>query len=128
MDKPRARQGSKHIGSLWRVVSRLVFVLALAGWSCFLAPSGLHGPATYAIIDGHSMEPLLHTGDLAVARAHSPYGVGDLVMYRVDYGLVIHRIKSGSAAEGWITQGDNRDEPDPWTVVDDSIVGEYWFG
>jgi hypothetical protein len=48
-------------------------------------------------------------------------------MYRVDYGLVIHRLKSGSPAAGWITQGDNRDKPDPWVVQNSSIVGRFWF-
>jgi len=73
------------------------------------------------------MEPMLHPGDLAVARTEASYGVGDLVVYHVDYGLVIHRITSGDAVTGWTTQGDNRPKPDPWVVHNDAIVGKYSF-
>ena len=125
--RQRDRQGLRVRRRLWRFASWVLFIGLAAGWCLTLAPTALHGPATYAIIDGHSMEPILHTGDLAVARAQGAYAVGDLVMYRVDYGLVIHRIKSGSSAAGWITQGDNRDKPDPWVVQNSSIVGRFWF-
>jgi hypothetical protein len=73
------------------------------------------------------MEPMLHSGDLAIARSQGGYSVGDLIMYRVDYGLVIHRIKTGSAERGWITQGDNRGKVDPWVVQNESVVGKFWF-
>jgi signal peptidase I len=109
-----------------RALSWVVFVTALVGWWVALAPAQVNGPATYAIVEGHSMEPLLHTGDLAIARRQPSYRVGDLVMYRVAYGLVIHRIVAGDAVRGWTTRGDNRPEIDPWVVPDDGIVGRYW--
>ncbi len=109
----------------------VVTVGLLAAWWSFLAPTLLLGRTTYAMVAGTSMEPLLHTGDLAIARASSSYGVGDLIVFRVDAGtqrgLVIHRILSGDATSGWRTQGDNRREPDPWVVPTSAIAGRYWF-
>ena len=121
------RQGTRVSRRPWRALSWGLFAVVLLGWWFVLAPTQIRGPATFAIIDGHSMEPMLYTGDLAIARAQPSYAVGDLVMYHVDYGLVIHRIMSGSATTGWTTKGDNRTEVDPWIVKNDGIVGKFWF-
>jgi signal peptidase I len=103
----------------------------ILSWWVFFAPSALLGRTTYAMVVGTSMEPILHTGDLAIARVADGYEHGDLVVFRVDSGsqrgLVIHRIVSGDAAHGWKTQGDNRHESDPWVVPDRAIAGKYWF-
>lgn len=99
----------------------------LAAWWLTFAPTLLHGPVTYVMVTGQSMEPMLHTGDLAVIHTHSPYELGDLVVFNVDGGFVIHRLVGGNATNGWITQGDNKPYRDDWLIPDDQIQGEYWF-
>ena len=104
----------------------LVLAALLGIWWLALAPSSLGGPATYVLVQGRSMLPLLSDGDLAVARHQPGYAVGDLVVLRTEGGgLVIHRLVSGSAVDGWRTQGDNNAAPDAWTVPDDAVVGAY---
>ncbi|HLP24011.1 MAG TPA: signal peptidase I [Microbacteriaceae bacterium] len=96
------------------------------GWWFGLAPRAIGGPATFVIVDGQSMEPMLHTGDLVIARTSPTYQVGDLAVFQHRSGHVIHRIVGGDAA-GWITQGDNKPAPDPWTIPSANIDGQFWF-
>jgi signal peptidase len=83
------------------------------------------------MVAGESMEPGLHTGDLVIVRETDDYGIGDTVAFRVPEGevgegsVVIHRIIGGDG-DGWQTQGDNRDTPDPWTPTDADVAGERW--
>jgi hypothetical protein len=72
------------------------------------------------------MEPTLWGGGLAVVRKQHDYGTGDIIAFRVEGGMVIHRIV-GEEADGFVTQGDNRDSPDSWRPTNDDIVGRVWF-
>ncbi|MER3397507.1 MAG: hypothetical protein C4316_03050, partial [Chloroflexota bacterium] len=89
-------------------------VLALFGWFFFLRPGFLGGPAGYIIVSGPSMEPTLYEKDLAVVLAQDEYALGDVVAFRVEGGIVIHRIVGGDPQAGYITRGDNRESPDMW--------------
>jgi signal peptidase len=110
-----------------------VAVAALAvAWFFVLRPQFLGGPAAYVVVSGMSMEPTLHSGDLVVAQRERRYRVGDVVLYHVPKGetgagaLIIHRIVGGSAASGWIVQGDNKEVPDLWRPGNSDIVGAMW--
>lgn len=48
-----------------------------AVWYAVLGPSTLGGPTTLVQVTGESMEPGMHTGDLAVVRTADNYGDGD---------------------------------------------------
>lgn len=104
-----------------------------AVWWFVLGPSFLGGPASYIIVAGESMEPALHSGDLAVLRQQDGYGAGDIVAFRVPEGepgegaSVIHRIVGGTAEEGFVTQGDNKNGDDPWRPKPEHITGKMWF-
>ena len=104
--------------------------LALIAAGLFVIwPQSLGGSVAYVKVDGHSMDPTYHTGDLAVVRRQSSYRVGDAVAYRIprgDFGagsLVIHRLIGGDGEKGYITQGDNRSIVDPWHPRTADIVG-----
>jgi signal peptidase len=79
------------------------------------------------MVSGKSMEPTLRTGDLVVVHAQEGYAPGDIVAFQVDGGNVIHRIVGGSAAEGFVTQGDNKSAPDPWRPKPSEILGKLWL-
>ena len=100
-----------------------VGLLAFA-WVNF-GPKQLAGPATYALIQGNSMEPQLYQGDLAVIRSKSGYEVGDVVAYHSSQldRLVLHRIVDRDGAE-FVLQGDNNDFIDSAQPSTDQIVGE----
>lgn len=102
-------------------------VALLAAWWLTFAPTGLGGPAGYVIVNGTSMQPLLHTGDLVITHRQSGYHVGDLVVVHVDGGSVVHRLHDGNARTGWHTKGDNRQSVDSWVVHPNDIVGKAWL-
>jgi signal peptidase I len=114
----------------WRLVSWVVLVAVVAAWGVFLRPQVLGGPATYLVVSGHSMEPRLHSGDLVIALREPTYHRGDVIAYHIPKNqagagaLIIHRIVGGSAQDGYITRGDNRDYRDPWRPKRSDIAGE----
>ena len=110
-----------------RVVLALVFLAAVVLWFLLLRPDFLGGPASYIMVSGTSMEPAMHHGDLALMRKQGSYGKGDIVAFRAEGGIVIHRILGGTAEEGFLVQGDNKEAPDPWRPRPENILGEMWF-
>ncbi|MEI7745853.1 MAG: signal peptidase I [Chloroflexota bacterium] len=109
---------------------------SIASWVVFLAfavlfvvfrPVALGGFTSFTFVNGVSMEPTLHTGDLAIVIPQATYAVGDIISFRPAVGAqgaIIHRIVGGDAAAGWVVQGDNKDAPDPMTPHADTIVGK----
>ncbi len=110
------------------VVFKLLLVALLAGWVICLRPSTLGGPVTYVMVNGTSMEPTFHDGDMAIVRKQSSYGVGDIIAYHIEGGqaIVIHRIVGGDGSSGFETKGDNRSGPDTWRPTHGQIVGKMW--
>jgi signal peptidase len=109
-----------------RIVASVLLVIAVSVWFLLLRPGFLGGPASYIIIGGISMEPTLHQGDLAVMRRQDSYEEGDIVAFRVEGGVVIHRI-IGGGPEGYIVKGDNKDAPDPWQPTAGQVAGRMWL-
>lgn len=106
-------------------------VVALA-WFVWLRPVALGGNVSYVMVQGTSMEPTYHNGDLVIARSGGSYHRGDVVAFRVggrfnDPALVIHRIVGGNGAHGFVTRGDNRDRTDPWSPRNANVVGRASF-
>jgi len=112
---------------LARLLGFLAVLAAVVAWAVLLRPQFLSGPVAYNLVSGSSMEPILHGGDLAVARRQDTYHLGDIIVFRTEGGNVIHRIVGGSAEEGFITQGDNRDGFDQWRPTPKDILGKMWF-
>lgn len=107
-----------------------LLALLVCVWFAWLRPTALGGPATFIMIRGDSMEPTYSHGDLVVLHRASNYQAGDIVAYPMktyfDTGrLVIHRV-IGADANGFITQGDNRETADPWRATDSDIRGTAW--
>ncbi|HEV3478199.1 MAG TPA: signal peptidase I [Gaiellaceae bacterium] len=115
-----------------RAAGWVVIAAIVATWVLLLRPQFLAGPAAYVVVSGISMEPSLHNGDLVVVHRRDRYRIGDTVLYRVPKGetgagsLIIHRIIGGSAATGWIVQGDNKQVPDLWRPKSGDVVGSLW--
>lgn len=115
---------------LLRICSLALAVAVVALWIIALRPVSIGGPAAYVIVAGHSMEPTLRTGDLAIALEQSSYAVGDIVVYRIPEGepgagtQVIHRIVGGSSAGGFVVKGDGKEGIDPWRPKAEDVVGK----
>lgn len=100
--------------------------LTIIAWHWF-APLEFGGQTAYVIVDGISMEPNLHRGDLVVIRRQAHYEVGDVVAYQnpiVD--KVIHRI-IGRNGGRYILQGDNNHWRDSYQPTIEDIIGKRWF-
>ena len=102
----------------------LLAVALFALWFVLLRPLFLGGPAGYIIISGQSMEPALHSGDFVVTAKKDIYDRGDIVAFRASGSTVIHRIVGGTATEGYVVQGDNKEAPDMWRPTADQILGK----
>jgi signal peptidase I len=113
-----------------RALAAVLIVMFAFGWWALLRPASLGGPLTMIVVNGVSMEPGLHTGDLALVYQRDSYEQGDVVAFRhqnEDGQLgshVIHRIIGGDADRGFSLQGDNNDWVDPWEPTGDQIAGE----
>jgi signal peptidase I len=102
------------------IFSALLTVLLAVAWA-FFAPRMLGGQAGYVIVNGDSMEPLYHRGDLVILLQADQAEVGDIFAYRYpELGPVIHRVV---AKEGnrFIMKGDHN----PWTDGYQPVFGDF---
>jgi signal peptidase I len=103
-----------------------MIVVLIAVWVAF-APLQAGGQASYVIVNGNSMEPKLHKGDLMIVREADSYGVGDVVAYRhPDIGPVIHRIV-GREGDRFVLQGDNNSWLDTYRPLESELIGKSWI-
>ena len=121
---PKQRRRVRPYVVVETIVLGLVVAFLILGRAGFV-PS----PVSYVVVAGHSMEPTLWTGDVAVLVKHHVYRKGQVIGYEVPKGgpgaglIIIHRIIGGNPREGYIMQGDNKDHPDPWRPRPADVVG-----
>lgn len=119
VEPPRFRPGAA-------IATALLVVAVLLAW-VFFAPQQLGGQTAYVIVNGNSMEPGMHRGDLALVRPVDDYRPGDVVTYRhPDLGYVIHRIVSEEAGR-FTLEGDNNDFLDSYHPERSEVVGRLWI-
>ncbi len=107
-------------------IAGFFFALLAVLWFLF-APVQFGGRTSYVIVNGISMEPKFHKGDLALVRTSNSYDVGDIVVYRhPTIGPIIHRI-IGRDGDTYIFQGDNNDFVDSYHPTQSELIGTFWF-
>lgn len=117
----------------WRLQARRgasIVVLAVAVLTLWwMWPARLGGNTTMVVVEGHSMEPSYRTGDLIVTRRQPHYQRGDIVVFALTppgsshRALIVHRLVSIEPDGRIVTQGDNRRQPDGFTLTINDIVG-----
>ena len=116
-----------------KTLSWILLLASVGVWFLTARPAFLGGSAGYVMVEGVSMQPRLHTGDLVITDRTNDYSKGDVIAYRIPKGepgegsMVIHRIVGGTAAKGYVTQGDNREGTDIWRPTDGDVVGEMRY-
>lgn len=111
---------------LSQISSALALSLLGAVW-LFLAPMAVGGSAAYMMINGNSMEPHYHLGDLVIVRRAPAYGVGDIVTYRhPKIGPVIHRIVARDG-DRFVFKGDNNSWLDDYKPTQPELIGKAWL-
>jgi signal peptidase I len=110
-----------------RLLASLAGFAAVAAVWFFLAPGILGGSTNYVFTSGTSMQPLFHTGDLALVRAANDYRVGEIVAYRSVslHTIVLHRIVARDGAR-YVFKGDNNNFRDPEHPAQSQLVGKLW--
>jgi signal peptidase I len=106
--------------------SALLLTLLGAAWIAF-APIQFGGQAAYVIVNGISMEPGFHRGDLAILRQAPDYQIGDIVTYRhPQIGPIIHRIIALDS-DRYILKGDNNSWIDAYHPTKAECIGKLWL-
>ncbi|MCE4623364.1 MAG: signal peptidase I [Caldisphaeraceae archaeon] len=104
----KGKMDAKGLGALSAVV--LLFVLVFVAHFVY--------GVTPVVVDGISMLPNLHTGDVAISYKE-PYGkiaIGNIVVYNYNGMLIIHRVVAKYYHKGilcFVIKGDNNPVPDP---------------
>jgi len=113
---------------LLSIISNFILVMALLViWIAF-APVSLGGKTSYVIVNGISMEPGFHLGDLTIIRKVSDYQIGDVVTYHDSrmQAFVIHRIISIDQ-DRFVLKGDNNSWVDAYYPTREEIIGKLWI-
>jgi signal peptidase I len=106
-------------------------IILLAGliviWIAF-APAKIGGQVSYVMLNGISMEPNYHTGDLVIVRKEETYQVGDVISYHDPKmgQYIIHRIINIEQGQ-YIIKGDNNSWVDDYQPTNDEIAGKQWI-
>ncbi len=105
----------------------IAIVICLGAWLLF-APAELGGATRYAVVEGASMEPGLHRGDLVLVRGGHEPRVGDVVLYRdpVLGVRVLHRVIRVEDGK-LVIQGDANDFVDDARPHPSDVIGSLWF-
>lgn len=111
---------------IWMFASGLFTAVFVISVGILAWPATHGGKATWVSVSGTSMEPNYHTGDLVLAWNDEGWELGDVILYGIQGstdGLIVHRLVSGNAQDGWYAQGDNKPRIDPWLISNDAIGG-----
>lgn len=103
-----------------------VAMLVAVWW--LVAPPGLGGTTSVAVVDGTSMLPRFRHGDLVLVRRPDSYRVGDVVAYRSRFlrRIVLHRIVEISGGH-YTFKGDNNSWADPERPSKTQLIGKQWI-
>jgi signal peptidase I len=110
-----------------RLITGAALLLFVVAW-LIAGPAQLGGATTYVTTHGISMQPRLHTGDLALVRPAADYRVGDVVAYRsaVLRSVVLHRIIRRDG-DRYVFKGDNNNFVDPNHPRRAELIGRMWL-
>jgi len=111
--------------------------IAIGGWlaiavvAVWFWPSRLGGATTVLVVQGDSMLPTHHSGDLVIARSRARYERGDVIVFAIRPSgsstattRVMHRIVAIGDDGSIVTQGDNRSNPDSFETTAADVIGE----
>lgn len=115
-------------GNLPAIIINIILFLGLAAIWIVFAPTNLGGQVSYVMVNGISMEPGFHLGDLTIIRKAAEYQVGDVVTYNDSQmqAYVIHRI-IGTDQDRYILKGDNNSWIDAYRPTNEEVIGKLWI-
>ncbi|GEM_PF-2137188 len=135
--KPRVRRARRLFGVLvWSVIPAIALVL-VAGYFGLAVDRHVYPPVIP--VEGRSMNPLLHFGDLVMLKKVDTGHLqkGDIIAFRTTTdvqqkwnvpGSYVHRIvtvQKGAYGQQFQTKGDNVPGKDPFWTVEQNVIGVY---
>lgn len=121
------RRRRKRVHPLRRLVGALGWIGVL-GVLALTLPEPFGARIGITVVSGDSMLPTYQTGDAVLTWRSGDYDPGTPIVYAVpgdEVGAgvyVVHRIVE-PAPEGYVTQGDNNRDADPWRPTDEVVQG-----
>jgi signal peptidase len=106
-----------------------IVVAVLVAWFFYQGLAiAVNTPMPLVSVVSHSMEPILHVGDLLFVIGTNDPKVGDIIIYdNPDVSMnIVHRIVQ-KMDNGFIIKGDNNFSPDPGIVTKEQIKGKVVF-
>lgn len=112
-------------------LSIIIIVILLFPAAVYVAPF-LVGGSFSSVVMGGSMEPTIHVGSVVVVRKVNPEDVrvGDILCFKMGESRTIHRVVEKVVEGGsfyFRTKGDANEDPDPWIVRPQDVVGVLHF-
>lgn len=111
-------RNKKNLSSLLKNISKFVVILSISIlfinlllWDTSNGKVSIFNKVGVAVVVSNSMEPILSVNDLIVTKKQDSYSVGDVVVYKSNNELIIHRIVR-MEQEKIITKGDANDYED----------------
>ena len=107
----------------------LIIGVTLTGYGVFTLAMGTSSPLV--VVTSDSMLPTFERGHLLVLQSRAPedINVGDVVVYNAtwyDLAPVVHRVIARENISGeylYTVKGDHNDDPDPFPITYDQIIG-----
>lgn len=132
--RDRARRERSVRDRRWRLagrVTRTVWTVTLIATAVVaLWPARLGGATTFVVVQGHSMDPTFHLGDVVYVRSADEYRPGDVVVYRVPQGnpgagiQIVHRLRRVEPDGTLVLRGDNNPTEDVFRPTRADVVGK----
>jgi signal peptidase len=110
------------------VISAVIVIVLLVPAIIYVAPF-LVGGSFSSIVLGGSMESTIPVGSVVVIRKvrTEDVRVGDIIAFRTGESKTIHRVIDkvvGNSSFYFRTKGDANEDPDPWIVKPEDVLGE----
>ncbi|WP_152042422.1 signal peptidase I [Salinigranum salinum] len=110
----------------------VVLLIALvAPFAMYAAPQTIGATESYVVMSG-SMEPAIQTGDVIFVYDRDPSTIeeGDVITYNLDgqrTEVTTHRVvdivENEEGQRVFVTKGDANEDPDPYRVPSDAVIG-----
>lgn len=102
----------------------LQLILIVAVVCLFIA---LVQPIQFSVLIGESMEPTIEGGDIIVYTQYSEISEGDIIVFNNPNDVTVgHRVIE-VRDDGYIAQGDNNDDPDPYLITEEHVEGKVIY-
>lgn len=113
------------------VTGVVLLIVLVAPFVAYAVPTTIGAAESYVVMSG-SMEPTIQTGDVVFVYERRPSAIdeGDIITYNLEgesTEVTTHRVvdveRTEAGERAFITKGDANEDPDPYQVPPDKVIG-----